>query len=225
MNLVHTIEINGFSYFLQFGYPMGGVCVQIENSNLDNQAYIEGLKIALSLHKELGCFQRGLGEAVNYAESANTPKLKFSFEFLPVSSFPENVQIYIPSLHQMMREELAKAVNRHEAHNQNHREYMRQKSREARNGYVYLLKSHEENPCFKIGRSKKLDERMGNLRTKLPFETTLIHAIKTNDSVRAEAQLHKRYDAKRINGEWFKLSDEDVKAICAIPEMMFEVES
>jgi Meiotically up-regulated gene 113 len=48
---------------------------------------------------------------------------------------------------------------------------------------------------------------------RMPHEVTLIHSIETDDMVGLEALLHERYADKRMNGEWFALSDEDVNEI------------
>ena len=82
--------------------------------------------------------------------------------------------------------------------------------RQHKAGFVYLLKGDD---CYKIGRTKELDKRIDQLSTKLPFEVELIHTIKTDDMTGLEAQLHERFADGRINGEWFDLSEQDVKLI------------
>ena len=44
------------------------------------------------------------------------------------------------------------------------------------------------------------------------FLPDLIHSIKTNDPSGIEAYWHKRFEAKRMQGEWFNLSSADIKA-------------
>ena len=76
-------------------------------------------------------------------------------------------------------------------------------------GYVYLLKAHR---YFKIGRSSSFERRSRQLAIQLPERAETVHVIRTDDPVGIELYWHRRFEAKRKNGEWFELSAEDVKA-------------
>jgi hypothetical protein len=76
-------------------------------------------------------------------------------------------------------------------------------------GFVYMLKS---GGFFKIGRSNAAGRRERELAIQLPEKTNTVHVSRTDDPVGIEAYWHKRFEAKRKNGEWFELSSLDVKA-------------
>jgi len=74
-------------------------------------------------------------------------------------------------------------------------------------GYVYLMKS---GGYYKIGKSDYVEKRNYEIGIKLPEELTVIHKIKTDDPSGIEAYWHKRFENKRVRGEWFDLSSSDV---------------
>ncbi len=76
-------------------------------------------------------------------------------------------------------------------------------------GEVYLCKSGRH---YKIGRTNDTVRRGTELRILLPEKVDLIHSIKTDDPSGVEAYWHRRFESKRMQGEWFNLSPVDVKA-------------
>ena len=75
-------------------------------------------------------------------------------------------------------------------------------------GYVYLLRGKD---YYKIGlTTREVAERVSEFSPRLPFEVEMIHSLRVEDVYAAETYLHQRFADKRLNGEWFELSDEDV---------------
>ena len=87
------------------------------------------------------------------------------------------------------------------------------KSGISESGLVYLLKSIQDDPVYKIGVTTNIDKRLPQIATKLPFEVALEHKIKHDSIYELESELHNKFSDKRLNGEWFRLEDKDVKYI------------
>lgn len=76
-------------------------------------------------------------------------------------------------------------------------------------GFVYLLKAVK---YYKIGRSSSFERRARELAIQLPERAETVHVIRTDDPIGIELYWHRRFEAKRKNGEWFELNSQDVKA-------------
>lgn len=83
-------------------------------------------------------------------------------------------------------------------------------------GYVYVLGG---GGYFKIGRSKNPKSRVGTLAIQLPWPVYIIHTIPCQDHQESERELHRVFDSCRANGEWFKLTSEDLQRIKSIRRM------
>jgi hypothetical protein len=76
-------------------------------------------------------------------------------------------------------------------------------------GHVYLLK-HDK--VFKIGKSIDAARRYKDIKVQMPHRTEEVHVIETDDPSGIEAYWHNRFRDKRLEGEWFALSTDDVRA-------------
>lgn len=76
-------------------------------------------------------------------------------------------------------------------------------------GAVYLFR---HGKYYKIGKTYDTVRRGNELRIQLPENLDLIHEIKTDDPSGIEAYWHRRFETKRMNGEWFDLTSADLKA-------------
>lgn len=70
--------------------------------------------------------------------------------------------------------------------------------------------------CHKIGRSVSPLSRLEVVGAKLPSLIGVVHSIATTEAVWLEAVLHAAHCDRRVRGEWFRLTDEDLRVIKSI---------
>lgn len=76
-------------------------------------------------------------------------------------------------------------------------------------GHVYLMHSGK---YYKIGKSKHVGGREYQIGLKLPEALKTLHSIATDDPDGIEVYWHNRFKDKQAEGEWFKLTSDDIKA-------------
>jgi hypothetical protein len=81
---------------------------------------------------------------------------------------------------------------------------------EENGGFVYLIKSPYG---YKIGKTKNMKQRSQLFSVKLPFPIEIVHFGWFADYSAAEARYHRTYAHKRLEGEWFNLSEGDIAAV------------
>jgi PHD/YefM family antitoxin component YafN of YafNO toxin-antitoxin module len=78
-------------------------------------------------------------------------------------------------------------------------------------GYVYLLQC---GPYYKVGRTVDLSGRLRARSVELSHKPVLLHAMPTATPEALQRAWHCRLAARRLNGEWFALTPEDVAMFC-----------
>ena len=75
-------------------------------------------------------------------------------------------------------------------------------------GYVYLM---QHDGVYKIGISTDVPTRQKQINTALPHEVTVVHYFATSNMGDEEQFAHRFFAEKRLGGEWFELSADDVE--------------
>ena len=88
-----------------------------------------------------------------------------------------------------------------------------QENRESMKDYLYIM---ECEGYFKIGKAHDLMSRLAGLQVGNPYEITPILYKKFNDALKIERLLHNKFEAKRVRGEWFELTGDDLIEITNI---------
>lgn len=84
-------------------------------------------------------------------------------------------------------------------------------------GFVYFLRSSQGHT--KIGKSVSVPQRVSEIMTHLPFDVELIHVIKCDNYTAAEHELHKHFSSKRLKGEWFNLSSQEILWLTSLADL------
>lgn len=96
----------------------------------------------------------------------------------------------------------------------------------SKKGFVYLIADYD-NDAYKIGVSKnKVSKRLKQLQTGNCTELVLLETYTTDYPYRMENILHNKYNHKKINNEWFALTNEDIsnfKNTCSEIDAMIEI--
>lgn len=82
------------------------------------------------------------------------------------------------------------------------------KPRKPKRGVVYLMASGAYHKIRLTTQS--VEQRLAEIQKTMPHFIEVVHTIKSDDIETLEAELHERYEGKRVTGEWFALSPEDV---------------
>lgn len=78
---------------------------------------------------------------------------------------------------------------------------------------VYILSEEKINPLYKIGVTKNVKRRINQLKTEYAYPVKVIMSFlcKEEDRFIIEKYLHQAFAEKRMNGEWFNLTNDDIE--------------
>lgn len=77
---------------------------------------------------------------------------------------------------------------------------------------LYLIKIANSN-LYKIGITKDFTQRLRNLQTGNPFVIEVYNFYPLTTHRKMETYLHNKYKEKKVGGEWFKLTQDDLNEI------------
>lgn len=77
-------------------------------------------------------------------------------------------------------------------------------------GYVYVIRCGD---LYKIGKTTDIAKRIKQLQTSAPQALELVCWLLQGYMTDAESNYHSVYRDKRVSGEWFALTNEDVAYI------------
>ncbi len=79
---------------------------------------------------------------------------------------------------------------------------------------VYLICSEfEGRRLYKIGYTRRpIEKRIKEIKTGNGSDIYLVESFKSKWGTKIESQLHRFFKSKKVNGEWFDLSPEEVKS-------------
>lgn len=88
---------------------------------------------------------------------------------------------------------------------------IKKRKRQERPGYIYILLA--ENGLRKIGRTYNPKTRLRSAFSMSPVDIEIESVHKVKSPILTEKRLHQIFNPKRVRGEWFNLSESDVKNI------------
>lgn len=77
--------------------------------------------------------------------------------------------------------------------------------------YVYVIQDVTNTRYFKIGRTNNPARRLNHFDVILPVDIHVVAVLPCDNMVTLETWLHRRFADKRQRGEWFALSNDDVR--------------
>lgn len=86
-------------------------------------------------------------------------------------------------------------------------------------GFVYLTREpNDRRNLYKIGKSIDADKREAQIPGQMPTIVRNIKVIRTDNCSDLEDVLQAHFKAQRYGKEWYRLSDQQVAAMCDLPD-------
>lgn len=86
-------------------------------------------------------------------------------------------------------------------------------------GFVYLTREpNDRRSIYKIGKAIDAEKRQGQIPGQMPTIVRHVKVIRTDDCGELENDLKIYFKAQRFGKEWYRLSDQQVSAICDLPD-------
>ena len=83
--------------------------------------------------------------------------------------------------------------------------------------YLYLITCQN---LYKIGVANDVFSRLASLQTGNPFPLSISACYEFNNAEVVERALHEKYSGRRMRGEWFDLSQRDIRQLETICKLM-----
>ena len=92
-------------------------------------------------------------------------------------------------------------------------------------GYVYLIGESDRDNNYKIGstKCKDINNRLKQLQTGNSSELYIKNYFETDNPFKLEKMMHNHFKSINLIGEWFELSEDDVKQFKSICEEKEEI--
>jgi len=89
---------------------------------------------------------------------------------------------------------------------------------------IYLVSSEiNDQKVYKIGITKRaIEKRIKEFKTGNASELLLVDHFNSKWATKIESHLHRYFKAKRVKGEWFNLTDEDLEKFKPMCEQLHE---
>lgn len=93
---------------------------------------------------------------------------------------------------------------------------------------VYLVCAEiGDEKLYKIGYTRRdVEKRVKELKTGNPADFYIIDSFNSKWGTKIESSLHRSFSLKKVNGEWFNLTNEEVKEFkhkCELLHKNFEI--